>query len=173
MGVISWFARFASKYVPHPVVASVGIARFILRRLISTAVKMDEALPDIKDTMKKVDPGQIYGGWAEQYRTYQLSMTLEQKLALWPRDLVFNDSVFLYEKMRRAAKYRYIFSMKLIDTRTAEEGWRMFSLYSDKLMTPQGVVDEFFEQTFGGKYENFYDYSDYAFKRVQVNKALI
>ena len=71
----------------RPVISlSVGIARTVLRGIVSIATKIDMALPDIKQTIEEVDPGKSYAEWAQQYRTEVQGNELEKTLITWPND---------------------------------------------------------------------------------------
>jgi hypothetical protein len=167
MGIMTWAARLASKFLPRPVNTMVGLARKVLRAIVSQATKMEAALPDIVDTMQAIDPGKAYGEWSTQYRAMAQGLSVEKRLALWDKNTPFDESVMTYEHLRRARKYRYIFSLNIVDMNTGNDGWKMFSLYSNKLMAPQEVIDKFFEETFSGKYGNHISYTDFSFYRVQ------
>jgi len=167
MSVLSWAKALADKFMPKPVSAFIGLERKVLRAIVSWASKRQESLPDIIETMQKIDPGKAYMDWSKQYRTQEQGLSLEKKLALWPKDVKFDESIMTSEHLRRAKKFRYIFSIDIVDMGVGTSGPKMFSLYSNKLMTPQEVIDTFFEKNFSSKYGNTISYTDYSFYRVQ------
>lgn len=167
MGIISWMVNTAERFMPRPTASFIGLARKVLRSIVSWASKTEQSLPNIIETMEKIDPGKTYGEWATQYRAQMQSLSQEKRLALWDRNTLFDDSVIVNELLRRAKKFRYIFSVKIVDMETGNDGWKMFSMYADELMTPQQVIDKYMESTFGSKYGNAISYEDYSFYRVQ------
>lgn len=167
MGVLSWATKVFDTLITKVKETSTSVIRTVLRGIVSTAVKMEERLPDIIETKEKIDPGQVYAGWVEQYRTAMQGTQLEKNLAMWPNDLKLNESVMTDEHFRRARKYRYIFSGQIEDTKLGTIEWKMFSMYSDDLMSPDEVKRKFEEAYYKDMYENSVHLNQILLKRVQ------
>ncbi len=167
MASIFWAAKLATRLVYGAGRIAVSIARVVLRGIISAAVKLEETLPNIVDTMNEVDPGQNYAEWAQQYRTLSQGNALEEKLAVWPKDLPIDDSVLTYQNFRRARKYRYIFTALIDDSKMGSKQWKMFSMYSNNKMSPDELKRAFEYGYFTDNYENNVHVSDLILKRVQ------
>lgn len=162
-----WALKLMSKIVYTAGRITFGVMRSALRGVISLAVKMEESLPKIQETIKEIDPGQTYADWAQQYRSLSQGTDLEKKLAIWPRDIKIDSSVMTFQNHRRAVKYRYIFAANVVDDKMFTESWKMFSIYSNELLSPDEIIRKFEDEYYGSKYENNLHIKDIVIKRVQ------
>ncbi len=167
MAVLGWVTKLWDKLVGSVVKAGVGVARTFLRGAISAAVHMEESLPDIRETMRKVDPGEVYAEWAQQFRATQQTLSKKELLATWPSDLPVNASVITNENFRRARKYRYVFSGQIEDLETSDLTWKMYSVYSDKLMSPDELKRLFEDAYFKDMYNNNIHLNNLVLRAVQ------
>ena len=167
MGVMSWASKLFNTLISSVKETAVGVARTVLRGIVSASVKLEERLPDIQETMHKMDPGQIYADWVSQYRASMQGTDQEKNLAMWPSDLPFNESVMTQESFRRARKYRYVFSGQIENTKTGVVEWKMFSMYSNDIMSPDDIKRQFEWEYFKDRYENSIHLNQLIVKRVQ------
>lgn len=166
MSVLSWAVKAFRLMTGGPKQLAVGIVRGALRGIVSIAIKLEEKLPDIKETMGKIDPGKEYGEWVQQYRQTVHGSALEEKLALWDPNQRLDASVITAGPFRRARQYRYIFSAAVRDEALGTTEWKMFSMYSNQLMSPNEIKNAFQSEYFTSMYENNIVIEDIAMKRV-------
>jgi hypothetical protein len=159
--------KFFARIVQATSQTAVGIARVVLRGIVSIATRLEESLPEIAETMKEVDPGSTYADWAQQYRATVQGQSLEEKLATWNKNTPIDASVMTYQNFRRARKYRYVFAGEVVDEKMGTTEWKMFSMYSNKQLSPQEVKDAFESAYFTSNYENAIRLNDIILKRVQ------
>lgn len=168
MPSLLWPLKLFAKIFETTVKVGSGILRSFLRGVVSVATRMEESLPDIKETMEEIDPGKTYAEWALQYRSSIKATEMEKTLALWDKQKKLDTSVMVEQTHRRARKYRYVFSGLINDNRTGDAGYKMFSMYSDELLSPNEIMDIFNNEYFNYDYENKVKLIDIIMKRVQV-----
>jgi len=166
MASILWATRLVSKLTAGIINVGIGLTRTILRGLTSAMARLDENIGDVKDTMQRVDPGKAYGEWVTQFRNIQAAPEIELKLAKWKPNEKLTEDIMTPVKMRRAANYRYIFAALVNDPAGGTIGWKMFATYSNDLLSPNELREQFQFGYFANKYKNRITIDDIAIKRV-------